>query len=111
MGRRDVALWILAIVLAIAAGLLAVRVAVFPTAGVLAEAQEGEPAAGVEINDMVLTGRPGELTWLESGRNAEITAATDDGLKVYNVREFQGEYSVSELEREGGETATGTPRR
>ena len=109
--RREIALWMLAILLAAAAGVLFVRVAVFPPRGAVAGAQPAmePPMAGgpaeVPINDLVMSGRPvqPELPWIESGRNSEVTAGTPEGLKVYNLREYQNKYTVTELQRGAAE--------
>lgn len=100
---RELALWAAAVVLAGAAGVLLWHMAVAPPQGVAATAAD-EEEAGPTINDLTV-GRPaGTLGYLASGRRSEVVAGTDEGVKVYELREYNRRYQVRDA-TEGAEGA------
>ena len=109
---RDVALWALAVVLAGVAGLLIWHIAVAPPQGAVAAAAQ-EKQAGPKINDVTVSHPAGGLGYLSTGRSSEVIAGTDEGVKVYELREYNRQYNVRDATQgaEGeGKAGTGKPR-
>ncbi|MFQ6132223.1 MAG: hypothetical protein ACE5R4_09320 [Armatimonadota bacterium] len=109
MSARDLALWAAAVMLAAAAGVLAWHIAVAPSQGVAAVAAE-EEEQGPNINDVTVGRKAGTLGYLSSGRRSEVVAGTDEGVKVYQLREYRREYEVTDVTEgaEGASEAGGT---
>lgn len=101
MSWPDLALWLAAVALAGTGGVLLWHLAVVPPQGAVAAAAE-EEQEGLNVNDLTVGRSAGPLGYLGRGRSSEVIAGTDEGVKVYQLREYQRQYEVRDATEGAG---------